>query len=428
MNPETGMSLDDPAHAVDEAIRGRVLSESVAPAASATRGLPLRVRIPSWIRRLAPRRNRHGRIKGPALIEALHGVAAAAASGLNIDDALSAIVEQAKRITDTDKAILCLLEGSPEGLRVDAETVVARGSRTQHPQEWWTVRIEQMADEVVAAGNVVVERDRERNAWIAAAPAPSRGGPLGILAAINSGSRAFTSDEVNFLGILSAFAATAIENARLAEQTRSALLASERDRISREMHDGLAQSLFSASLGLEVCARRLERDPEAVRERIEDVQKLVTDSLAELRSYIYDLRSPRLERLGLSDAVRTYLDDVTGGSVSEADLTLRGRERNLEEDAEGVLYRVAREAVTNAVRHSGCTRIHVVIEYGHGEVVLTIRDDGDGFDVQKAFAAASRRGSLGLRNMRDRVQALGGQAEVASSKGSGTYVRVRLPC
>jgi signal transduction histidine kinase len=402
----------------DESIRGRVVSPYVGVGR-------VNIKLPRWARRLRIGRRR---IKGPTLIEALHGVAAAAASGLDIEDALSAIVEQAKRITDTDKAILCLLEGEPEGLRIDTSSVVVRGSRTQHPEEWWVARIEAMAPQVIQAGNVVVERDRERNAWIAAAPAPSRGGPVGILCAINSPSTPFKSDEVNFLGILSAFAATAIENARLAEQARHALLAGERDRIAREMHDGLAQSLFSASLGLEVCKKTLDRDPERAAGRIEELQKVLSDSQAELRHYIYDLRSPRLERLGLIEAIRTFLDDVTAGTRRDAELQIHGRERDIEDSAEACLYRVGREAVTNALRHSSCQSVHISLEFWPSEVVLTIRDDGEGFDVQKAFAAATRRGSLGLRNIRDRVRAVGGEAEISSSATTGTFIRVRVPC
>lgn len=371
--------------------------------------------------------HRRPRIQGPALIEALHGVAAAAASGLQIDDALSAIVEQAKRITDTDKAILVLLEGGPEGLHIAPDTAVVRGAREQHPESWWSPRLEEMAEEVIAAGHVVVERDRAENAWIAAAPAPSRGGPSGILCAINSPRRPFKRDEINFLGILSAFAATALENARLAEQTRHALLVEERDRIAREMHDGLAQSLFSASLGLEVCSRRLTQDPADAAGRVADVQKLVTDSLAELRSYIYDLRSPRLERLGLTGAVKTFLADITSGTECRAELVVEGRERKLDDNAEVCLYRVAREAATNAIRHAQCGRIDVSLAYGADEVTLIVRDDGSGFDVQDAFSAATRRGSIGLRSIRDRVQSAGGQAEIASTGETGTYIRARVP-
>ncbi|GAB4276806.1 MAG: hypothetical protein Kow0056_07630 [Coriobacteriia bacterium] len=370
---------------------------------------------------------RRRRIEGPALIEALHGVVAAAASAVDVDDALSAIVEQAKRVTDTDKAVLCILVDEPEGLRVDAETVVARGSREELPQHWWSRWVESLADEAVGQARVVVQQDREESAWIAVAPATARGGPIGVLCAMNTADRAFSPDETSFLGILSAFAATVIENAKLYEQSRLALLASERDRIAREMHDGLAQTLFSASLGLEVAMKRLQRDPDEAADRILEVQKMVTDGLAELRSYIYDLRSPRLQRYGLAEAIERYLEDVTAGKEREGRLSVIGKQRRLTEAAEGCLYQVAREAITNAVRHSGCSSILVTIEYGPDEVTLTVRDDGDGFDVKHAFRAASKRGSLGLRNIRDRVTALGGRADVASSPGSGTYVRVRLP-
>ncbi len=140
---------------------------------------------------------------------------------------------------------------------LDTGTLVVRGSRSEHLQEWWATRLPAIAQEAFRRGDTHLELDREHGAWLLGAPIRIKDRPVGLLLVINSRDRRFSEGQVDFLAILGAFAAAAIENARLAEESKYVLLASERDRIAREMHDGIAQSLFSVALGLELCRKQV---------------------------------------------------------------------------------------------------------------------------------------------------------------------------
>ena len=164
------------------------------------------------------------------LISSLNEVADAVSSALGVEQVLACIVERAKRVSDTDKAVLVLAD--EHGGPLDMDSMTVRGQRTQHLQEWWQERLEAIADQVFESHRVAVEFHPEQDAWFLASPIRVKDHPIGLICAINSADRPFTEVQVDFLAILSAFAATAIENARLAEQSKYVLLASERDRIA----------------------------------------------------------------------------------------------------------------------------------------------------------------------------------------------------
>jgi signal transduction histidine kinase len=259
------------------------------------------------------------------------------------------------------------------------------------------------------------------------APISVKDRPVGLLAAINSREHQFTEDQVDFLTILGAFAATAIENARLAEQTKYVLLASERDRIAREMHDGISQSLFSVALGLEVCRKQVTRDPNAVAMRLEELQQMVDVSRSELRRFIYDLRPVKLQELGLVGAVEYWIHEVTSGEPIEGRVGVEGDEGTLTPSAESCLYRVAKESVSNVVKHSGATKFEVVLDYAPEAVALRVSDNGTGFDRESLPEPHDEGMSVGLRSMEERVRREKGRLDVVSEQGKGTTIYARLP-
>ena len=190
--------------------------------------------------------------------------------------------------------------------------------------------------------------------------------PIGVLGAINSSDRPFTSQHTDFLSVLAAFAASAIDNAQLAEQSRHVLLSSERDRIAREMHDGVVQSLFAVSLGLELCKKQVLRDPVAVSARLEELQERLNMSMTELRRFIYDLRPMKLAELGLIGAVEFWIAELTEATPVRSRVILEDAMPLMSPAEEACLYRVTKEAVSNAVRHSNATLIEVRIGFSDG--------------------------------------------------------------
>ncbi len=358
------------------------------------------------------------------LITALNDVASAVSSTLSLDDVLETIVSRAKVITNTEKAALVLTQEHSDSL--DAETLVVRGSRAEHPEEWWAGELADIAPIVFRDRTAYLSFNRDHDAWLLCVPISVRDRPVGLIAAINSRSHEFSPDQVDFVSILGAFAAIAIENARLAEQSKYVLLASERDRIAREMHDGIAQSLFSVALGLEVCRKQVLRDPVTVAARLDELQESVDLSRKELRRFIYDLRPVKLQELGLAGAIEYWVHEVTSGESVLGTLSVEGEMRNISPSAEACLYRVAKEAVSNIVKHSGAARFEVVITYAANGVSLRVADDGTGFDPLANARSAGGEG-LGLRSIYERVKRENGRLDVVAEPGAGTTIYVRLP-
>lgn len=361
------------------------------------------------------------------LISSLNDVASAVSSKLAVEEVLETVVERAKRVTNTDKAVLCLVDEGCVGHRLDIDTMVVRGSREEHPESWWGGVLDRIGVVVFGTGESHLELSRENKAWLLCAPIKVKDRPIGLLAAINSQDHRFSSEQVDFLAILGAFAAAAIENARLAEQTRYVLLASERDRIAREMHDGISQSLFSISLGLELCKKQVSRDPAGVSRRLEELQGQLGISMAELRRFIYDLRPLKLQELGLSGAIDAWIHTLTAGDRVDGRLVVTGEKRALSPGAEACLYRVAKESVSNVVKHAEARGFEVRLNFHEETVELEVEDDGKGFDPGRAMERAEHGHSLGIKSIRERVTGEGGTFEIRSGDVGGALVRVTLP-
>jgi len=359
------------------------------------------------------------------LIAALNDVADAVSSTISIDEVLETIVERAKRVTNTEKAVLVLT--LDHGHDLDADSLVVRGARAEHPQSWWAAQLQGIAPEVFESGEMYLDLDRDNNAWLLCAPITVKNRPIGLLCAINSRNHRFGQAQIDFLAILAAFAATAIENARLAEETRYVLLASERDRIAREMHDGISQSLFSVALGLEVCRKQVVRDPEAVGERLKDLQTQVDLSRSELRRFIYDLRPLKLQELGLVGAVEYWMREVCPPDGVHAEVKVTGERLTLAPSLEACLYRVAKESIANAMKHGNPTRVSAFLAYEPEQVRLVVTDNGSGFSPESVSARPQSESGIGLRSIGHRVEAEGGKLIIASSPGHGTRVDVVIP-
>jgi len=396
-----------------------------APRAASQPDAPTRGgRLARWLTapRLLPgiraRRQEH-------LIDSLNQVAAAISSTMSTDEVLRTVVDEAKELVGTDKAVLCLLTESGSDLIIDDRAIFVRGRRDQYPEEWWRVQIEEVAaTSLTERVPVTVTRG---DAVLVTVPVKIKGRPIGVLSAINPRSRGFTDDQVALMAILGAFAGVAIENARLHAQSHYALLADERSRIAKEMHDGLSQSLFSTSLEIDVLRKRLRAHPEEAEKRLERIQAIIVRSLAELRRYIYDLRPVSLDKLGLIGAIDMRVKEIAETKGIKTRLYSEGEERPLPPGVEACLYRLAQEAITNVAKHAGASRVVIVLKYRAAGVTVIIEDDGHGFDVAAAMRRAEHDQGMGLKNMRDRVAAEGGRIEVKSSE-RGTSVTVDLPC
>ncbi len=233
----------------------------------------------------------------------------------------------------------------------------------------------------------------------------------------------FTDEDQELIELLAAHAAIAITNARLYEQSRELSTLSERNRLALELHDAVSQRLFSLVLTAEAAGELLDRDAAAARDQVARLGQIAKEALDELRSLIFELRPPDLERDGLCGALRKHVEVLRRLQPGAIDLDI---EADLGGDParDRELLRIAQEALQNAVQHAHAGRVDVRLRRDDGRLLLEVEDDGVGFDPD---AAELRSRRLGLTSMEERAQRLGGTLEIRSARGAGTTVRLETP-
>jgi signal transduction histidine kinase/ligand-binding sensor domain-containing protein len=199
----------------------------------------------------------------------------------------------------------------------------------------------------------------------------------------------------------------------------------ERKSIARELHDEMGQALTAAKLNLQLLPAAA--DKEAATRRIDDTVSLVDRMIGHVRALSLDLRPPLLDELGLVPALRGYLEAQAGRSGLQIDVRAGTEPSGLRADLEIVAFRAVQEAVTNVMRHAEARRVDVNVSEDDGQLKLSVRDDGKGFDVASALERASGGQHIGLLGVRERVQSLGGELDIDSALGRGTELRIRIP-
>ena len=195
----------------------------------------------------------------------------------------------------------------------------------------------------------------------------------------------------------------------------------ERNRLARELHDTLAHTLSGVSVQLEAIRALFDRDPGAARNMLAQTLKNTKNGLAETRRALVDLRSSELEAFGLTQALRNVALATAERGGLTLELHLDKSMDVLPEDISHCLYRSAQEALENSLRHAGASKISLILRAEGSQVVMTIQDDGAGFDPQTIDQE-----HLGIRGMRERVEMLGGKLNITSAPGEGTQISVRL--
>jgi signal transduction histidine kinase len=209
-------------------------------------------------------------------------------------------------------------------------------------------------------------------------------------------------------------------------EAQFAAVLDERTRMSRELHDTLAQGFAGIAIHLDAATACLPKGAQELRDHLALARALVRQSLAEARRAVLDLRPQALEHADLATALSEMAGRLTAGSAIRVEAA--GESRRLPSAVESHLLRIAQEAVTNALRHAGAREIRVRLDFGADRVSLRIQDDGHGFAADSAGTAAQLgAGHLGLVGIRERVARIGGQFTLHSRAGSGTEVVVEVP-
>ncbi|MCL6302456.1 GAF domain-containing sensor histidine kinase [Streptomyces kronopolitis] len=243
-------------------------------------------------------------------------------------------------------------------------------------------------------------------------PAPAREG----------GCR-FTEDDERLLGILAQHAAIALTNARLYERSRELTIAGERARLAHELHDAVAQKLFSLRLTAQAATALVDRDPARAKDELHQVAALAAEAADELRAAVVELRPAALDEDGLIATLRSQVQVLDRAHSAHVTFTAHSV-RALPAAQEEAVLRVAQEALHNALRHSGAGRVEVTVTRSGPGALLRIADDGCGFDPALVRRAGRH---LGLVSMHDRAGGVGGRLTVESEPGKGTAVEMEVP-
>lgn len=202
----------------------------------------------------------------------------------------------------------------------------------------------------------------------------------------------------------------------------------ERRHVAREIHDGPAQAMANVVLRTEICERLLNAGRSEVHQELDQLKMLVKGALRELRQIIFDLRPMALDDLGLVPTLHRYLENMKAHHGVPVSLSVAGPELRLHSTHEVAIFRVVQESVNNARKHAQASRIHVLIDFeAEDRVVISVEDDGIGFDMETLMTEWVNRESFGLMSMKERIELLDGDFDVSSVPGEGTRIVAGLP-
>ncbi|RFS87118.1 GAF domain-containing protein [Actinomadura spongiicola] len=369
-----------------------------------------------------------------ATLHAVSSAVLAVTRHLSVHEVLQVIVRAAARLLDVRYAAL----GVPDDEGSFAEFVVEGVTE----EDWERIgplprqhgMLAAMLRDDAPKRLTDIRREPEFEGWPHAHPVlkdflgvPIRDGEsvLGIVFLANKRSPGgFTDEDEELLTLFAAHAAIAITNARLYEHNRELTVVAERNRMARELHDAVAQKLFSLRLTARTASALAERDPARTVRELEQVERLAAEALAELRAVIFELRPADLVD-GLVASLRKHVEVLD--RAHETSVRIAADEAVvLPEEHEAVAFRITQEALYNALRHAGARTVEVRLGTRDGQAVLEVADDGSGFDASGGGTAEPQNG-LGLASMRDRAYSIGGELTIDAAPGKGTTVRLEVP-
>jgi signal transduction histidine kinase len=377
----------------------------------------------------------------------LFEVSSALMSEVNLDRLFDLIVDIVRRETKADRVSLMLLDDSSQHLSIEAAVglpgEIVSSTRAAVGQGI-AGSVAQSGEAVLLNGAVNHGRSAEGEPITSAicVPLKVKGRVIGVLNSSNvvrQGS--FSRSDLDMMTILAGQAAIAIENARLFEEvdakqaTLEQLLGEllraqeeERQRISTEIHDSVAQLMVSASYHTQSSSALLAQSKfDRAREEAEYATKIISKCVKELRGIVTELYPPALSELGLLGALQENVEYFRRETSVACRVLSTALPQQMSPVQEMVIYRVVQEALNNVRKHAQASEVQISLRTDANEITVEIKDNGKGFDVAGARRAKSQSGGVGLLNMRSRAQMLGGDLSIEARPGAGTRVILTIP-
>ncbi len=242
---------------------------------------------------------------------------------------------------------------------------------------------------------------------------------IGVINVVNKPG-GFANDDIRIMSLFAVQAAIAIENARLHHQAEQLAVVNERQRLARDLHDSVTQTLYSLSLFADATHKALQKNKVTkALDHLGELRKLTREAMLDMRLLIFELYPPVLQKEGLATALQTRLESVEARSGIRTEYHVVN-ERRLPLETETELFRIAQETLTNVVKHAQAEYLRVSMHYEPNQIRLKIEDNGIGFDLERA----SKGGGFGLKGILERAQRINGQLHIESSLNNGTIVEV----
>lgn len=381
-------------------------------------------------------------------LTALAGITARLIAATDQDTVLRVVVESASRLCDASGALVWLIDADRRQMIAAAAHGSARAlfdaagvQPVELTEEYLAVSA---TGQAISGGSATVvddyatwpatpPRDRILATGVrsfVAAPLRVGGTAMGLLHVLDTRPRTFAPEDVALVTALADQAALAIEHARLVRRGQDAAVLEERARLARDLHDSVTQSVFSLGMLTRAAQTQHERGAPALGRTLERISTLAQEALAEMRALLFELRPSALTEDGLAAALDKLIESWRGRSDVPISYTATGTIAvRPSAEVEMAVFRIAQEALGNAIKHARASAIAVVLEATASRIAVTVEDDGDGFDASTPAAATpdGRSGGMGMRTMRERAGAAGLTLRIASAPGAGARITVEAP-
>lgn len=367
-------------------------------------------------------------------------------STLNLEDVLTQIMEHVETILHVEMGLLLLTDRASGDLVFQ----IASG-QADAIQPFRIPKGQGIAGQVALTGKPIWQAKADHYIGIKArnvlcVPLVSQNQVIGVLEVINKRQGHFTEQDANLLRSIASFATIAIENARLydhvLEEKARVIEAEEEARkaLARDLHDGPTQVVAGMIMRLNYCQKLLAQDPVAqdtskLKQELATVVDEANRVMHQMRTTLFELRPLILETEGLEAAIRVACEHWQRElEAQQTELVLHietstpgGRISRLDTNVEAAIFAIVQEMVNNAIKHAEASQIVIHFKETSGSLYITVADDGTGFKVKEVMENYGQRGSLGMINIRDRTQLIGGGLSIDSTIGQGTQIRLYVP-
>jgi signal transduction histidine kinase len=383
----------------------------------------------------------------------LNIVARTLSSTLNLEKVLTKIMEQVEDMLEVEAGSLLLTDPATGDLVFQ----IALGEKANEVKPFRVPKGQGIAGQVAQSGRSLIiadvghderhfkavdEKTQFQTRNILCVPLILHDQTIGVLQVLNKKVGDFTQNDADLLTSIASYAAIAIENARLyesleAEHNRTIQAEQEaRKKLATDLHDGPTQLVAAIMYNLDFATKALQKDPSLLPNAITDMKQLASRASHQMRTLLFELRPLVLETQGLGAALQVFLDrrqkDIP--ETQKTKLTLQIETNNSSGDisrqddkVEAAIFAIVQETVNNAVKHAKADNIVVSLKETVEGVQTIITDDGIGFDLDAVLRNYETRGSLGMVNLRERAESVGGEFSMVSNLGQGTRISIYVP-